>query len=610
MSGESAQDIEVSITAPNRSFHATVIASDVQWQDRTGAAEQQQQQPRRPIWSSAFGESTDIDSESFDPMVNSGTSLSQDSFDGFAVEFISSSKESAYTGLGDVQNGFGGTGDGGISAPPSTASAAFVAPTAQTDAVSTSIGFAETDRGSISCEMITPTPVLVGNGHVPSGETTVTSSTVSGPTVTSASGETTVTSSSSTTVSSGPTVTSAGGETFVSTVSSSSTTTVTSGPTVTSSSSEQTTVTSSSSTTVAEATVISSDSAVTTDGQQAPGSTFQMTLVEDGQEEHAVAPETPRDRAMSMHERSMLAHDLHSLASTMDTIKDENEEEMPVGSSSTMAEEKRPEEGYPLDRRVSLTGVPVSATTYIAPSQPTIFEAAESAAAAVAAAADVAPAADESSPYLKKLLDAQEATRQLMALLGESTQMLGLLPTAKKDEEKKEEDRKEEGAASEAVKKDEEKEEEAPVAPAADAAAPAATATDIPVTVWAPETSKDEEKKDDAALAASAAAPTDIPVSHWLQEEKQDAAAAAAAVETASSMTFSSQLSSSSITSAVSSTGAVAGSETDATTATRTSPAAAAAAPATPTTRAAPAAPAADLVVPPSPAGAPPSPAL
>lgn len=34
--------------------------------------------------------------------------------------------------------------DGGISAPPSTASAAFVAPTAQTDAVSTSIGFAET----------------------------------------------------------------------------------------------------------------------------------------------------------------------------------------------------------------------------------------------------------------------------------------------------------------------------------------------------------------------------------------------------------------------------------------------------------------------------------
>lgn len=31
---------------------------------------------------------------------------------------------------------------------------------------------------------------------------------------------------------------------------------------------------------------------------------------------------------MSMHERSMLAHDLHSLASTMDTIKDENEEEV------------------------------------------------------------------------------------------------------------------------------------------------------------------------------------------------------------------------------------------------------------------------------------------
>ncbi|GMT25886.1 hypothetical protein PFISCL1PPCAC_17183, partial [Pristionchus fissidentatus] len=88
-SGEIAQEIEVSITAPNRSFHATVVASDVSWQDRPDAADhqflQQTQQPRRPIWSSAFGNSVDsVDSESYDAMVNSATSLSQDSYDGVA----------------------------------------------------------------------------------------------------------------------------------------------------------------------------------------------------------------------------------------------------------------------------------------------------------------------------------------------------------------------------------------------------------------------------------------------------------------------------------------------------------------------------------------------
>lgn len=39
---------------------------------------------------------------------------------------------------------------------------------------------------------------------------------------------------------------------------------------------------------------------------------------------------------MSMHERSMLAHDLHSLASTMDTIKDENEEEVSVNPKESL----------------------------------------------------------------------------------------------------------------------------------------------------------------------------------------------------------------------------------------------------------------------------------
>ncbi|GMS97341.1 hypothetical protein PENTCL1PPCAC_19516, partial [Pristionchus entomophagus] len=451
MSGESAQDIEVSITAPNRSFHATVIASDVSWSDRfaptAAAAEEPQLElpQRRPIWSSAFGNSVDTvdtDSEAIDPMVNSATSLSQDSYDGFAVEFIAPSKDSDYIMNGDASTGAGWNpdgvvpsggisaatgefGSGGISAAPAAAAAAFTAPTAATtDSTSASIemrpvGFAETDRGSISCEMITPKPVLVGNGHVPSGETTVTSSsTVSGST---------------------------GADGTVASSTSSSSTTVTCGgsgtTTVTSSSTEQTTTVSSSSSTVTGAaggdgtitctTVSNGDSEMTTHVPMALGSTFQMSIV-DSHEEHAEAPERPRDRAMSMHERSMLAHDLHALSSTMDTIKDDVEE-VPVGSSSTN-DEKPPEEPYTPDRRQSLTGMPVSATTFLPHSQPTIFEAAEESAAA---AADAAAPAEEPSPYLRKLLDAQEATRQLMALLGESTQMLGTLPTAKKEEEKK-----------------------------------------------------------------------------------------------------------------------------------------------------------------------------
>lgn len=42
---------------------------------------------------------------------------------------------------------------------------------------------------------------------------------------------------------------------------------------------------------------------------------------------------------MSMHERSMLAHDLHSLASTMDTIKDENEEEVSVNPKESLRDQ-------------------------------------------------------------------------------------------------------------------------------------------------------------------------------------------------------------------------------------------------------------------------------
>ncbi|GMR49782.1 hypothetical protein PMAYCL1PPCAC_19977 [Pristionchus mayeri] len=144
MSGESAQDIEVSITAPNRSFHATVIASDVSWQDRSSgtALNQSPQLPRRPVWSSAFGESTDLESESLDPMINSGTSLSQDSLDGFAVEFISS-KENIYL------NGNASSDDLAVEAAAAAAAAAhpdaaaaaaaFTAPSAAADAVSSSI---------------------------------------------------------------------------------------------------------------------------------------------------------------------------------------------------------------------------------------------------------------------------------------------------------------------------------------------------------------------------------------------------------------------------------------------------------------------------------------
>lgn len=470
MSGESAQDIEVSITAPNRSFHATVIASDVSWQDRP-AGVLPSEQPRRPIWSSAFGDSIDtvdtMDSEmSGDPMINSTTSLSQDSlYDGYAVEFIASSKDIA-EGL-SIMNGGVTTGAAAVSSSAEgaeAASAAFTASSTASDAVSTSIemrptGFAETDRGSISCEMITPKPVLVGNGHVPSGDAA------------------TVTPSSTTV-----------------TTSSSSTTTVTS---------------------------TEGDSAVTTHTQQAPGSTFQMTAMES-HEEHAEAPETPRDRAMSLHERSLLAHDLHALASTMDTIKDENE--VHVGSSSPeekeVKEEKRVEETYTSDRRESLTGVPISATTYVAPSQPTIFEAAESAAAAVAAAAEAAPEASEPSPYLRKLLDAQEATRQLMALLGESTQMLGALPTAKKDEEKEKE--KEEQPASDA----------APAAEAASAASFTSQSSSSMTTfssssstaASAAAASETSTTTNSQATTTAPVTSTEIPVSVWQQPEEEKAA--------------------------------------------------------------------------------------
>ncbi|GMT25887.1 hypothetical protein PFISCL1PPCAC_17184, partial [Pristionchus fissidentatus] len=191
------------------------------------------------------------------------------------------------------------------------------------------VGFAENDRGSISCEMMTASPVLVANGTLPTGraDDTVAPATVTPTAVIDTTSTTTV---------------AADGETGSATID--TTTTVTSEVTL--------------------------------------GSTFQMTPIEAHDEDHAEAPDTPRDRAMSMHERSLLAHDLHSLASTMETIKDE-EEEVPV--STAVSNERVDFEAIDLERRASMTGVPISATSFIAPSQPTIFEGAEPAAEDAAA---------------------------------------------------------------------------------------------------------------------------------------------------------------------------------------------------------------------------------